>query len=90
VSDDEKALAREMIIREGAGLLIMAAVLWYMGPGKITLSGWAHRARTMAAARTTQIDVQAEQFRGEISRWEHEQAAQADHRPGRRGPCGCG
>jgi hypothetical protein len=90
VNGEERALIREMMIREGFALLVMAGVLWYMGPGKIVIGGLVHRARTMTAAAASAEDVKVEQFRAEVGRWEHEQAAQADKRPGRRGPCGCG
>lgn len=90
MSDDERALVRETVIREGAALLMMAGVLWYMGPGKVTVSSWLHRARTMAGARATVIDVQVQEFNAEVSRYEHEQTAKQDPRAGRRGPCrGC-
>jgi hypothetical protein len=90
MSEEEQALVREMVIREGIALLVMAGVIWYMGPGKIVISGLVHRARVMAGTRSTAIDVEVQQFSSEVSRWEHEQAAKKDRRAGRGGPCGCG
>lgn len=83
------AVVRRALVTEGIGLAAMAAVLWYMGPGKIWVSGLLHRYRTMAGARGSAIDAQVEQFRAEVSRWDHEQAARPDRNPGRGGPCGC-
>lgn len=90
MNGDDASVLRQTLIREGVALAIMAGLLWYMGPGKILIGGMVHRARTMMGARETEIDVQTARFRSEVSRWEHEQAAQADNRPGRGGGCGCG
>jgi hypothetical protein len=90
MNDEDRAVVREMIIKESIALLIMGAVLWYMGPGKLLTAGLLHRAKTAMGARGSAIDVQVDQFRAEVSRWDHEQAAQKDRRPGRGGPCGCG
>lgn len=84
------AVVRRALVTEGIGLAVMGLVLWYMGPGKIWVDGLLQQARTRMGARATGIDVQVEQFRAEVSRWDHEQAASADRRPGRGGPCGCG
>jgi hypothetical protein len=89
VNDDDRQVLRETLIREAAGLAVMAVVLWYFGPGKLIMSGWRHRAKTWAASRGGPIDVQVAQFRAEVSRWDHEQAAQQDRRAGGAGPCGC-
>jgi hypothetical protein len=90
VTDDDMLVARRALITEGIALAAMAAVLWYMGPGKLIAAGLLHRARTAMGARATLIDVQVDQFRAEVSRWDHEQAAKQDRRAGRGGPCGCG
>ena len=78
MNEEERQLVREVAIREGAALALMAAVLWYVGPGKLWLSGVRHRIGMAASGRSTAIDVKVEQFRAEVSRWEHEQAAQPD------------
>lgn len=84
------AVVRRALLAEGIALAAMGVVMWYMGPGRIWVSGLAHRAKAMMGARADAIDVQVSQFRAEVSRWDHEQAAQQDRRPGRGGPCGCG
>lgn len=88
MTEEERAILRETLIRETAGLLVMAAVLWYLGPGKLWLSGMRHRTVTWWQARGGPVDVEVAQFRSEVSRWEHEQAAKADRRAGGCGPCG--
>jgi len=90
MTEEDMAVVRRALVTEAIGLAAMGLVLWYMGPGKIWLDGLAHRARARLSARGTAIDAQVEQFRAEVSRWDHEQAAQQDRRPGRGGPCGCG
>lgn len=90
MSDEDLQVLKRALITEGIGLAVMAAVLWYLGPGKLWLSGIAHRARTMRGGHASHIDTQVRQFAGEVSRWDHEQAAQQDRKPGRGGPCGCG
>jgi hypothetical protein len=90
VTDEERALVRELVIREAFALGIMAAVLWYMGPGKIIIGGWLHRAHVLMHVNEGRIDHEVARFRAEVSRWDHEQqAAQPDNRPGGSGPCGC-
>lgn len=84
------AVVRRALVTEVIGLAAMGAVLWYMGPGKIWIDGLIHRAHVLMHARGDAIDVQVDQFRAEVSRWDHEQAAQQDRRPGRGGSCGCG
>lgn len=84
------AVVRRALVTEVIGLAGMCLVLWYLGPGKLWLSGLAHRARSLRGSRDTVIDTQVRQFAGEVSRWDHEQAARANQKPGRGGPCGCG
>jgi hypothetical protein len=90
VTEEDMAAVRRALVTEVIGLAAMGLVLWYMGPGKIWAAGMLHRARAMMGARASAIDIQVGQFRAEVSRWDHEQAAQQDRRPGRGGPCGCG
>jgi hypothetical protein len=78
MNDEDRAVLRDAVIREGIALAVMAVVLWYMGPGKLVVSGLVHRARTMTGSRSAWIDSQIAVFRTDISRWEHEQAAQPD------------
>jgi hypothetical protein len=78
VSDEELSVLRRALISEGIALAAMAIALWYMGPGKIWVDGVRHRCRMMMSTRNTAIDVQVQQFAAEVSRWEHEQAAQPD------------
>jgi hypothetical protein len=89
VNEDDRRIVRDTLIREGTALAVMALVLWYLGPGKLTVSGLLHRARAAAGARAGDVDTQVAQFRAEVSRWDHEQAAQQDRGPAGGGPCGC-
>lgn len=90
MSDEDLAVLKRALITEGIGLTVMGIMLWYLGPGRLWLSGLAHRARTMRGNRASHIDTQVRQFAGEVSRWDHEQAARAHQKPGGGGPCGCG
>lgn len=90
MTDEDMAVLRRALITEGIGLAIMGVILWYLGPGKLWLSGIAHRVKTTRGTRASHIDTQVRQFAGEVSRWDHEQAAQPDQKPGGGGPCGCG
>lgn len=88
--DDMMTVARRALVTEGIALAAVAAVLWYTGPGKIWIGGLFRRAEIYMESRRSAVDVQVAAFASEVSRWDHEQAAQQDRRPGRRGPCGCG
>jgi hypothetical protein len=79
MTEEDRAVLHRALISEGIALAALAVMLWYMGPGKIWASGVVHRARTMMGTRNSVIDVQVQQFSAEVSRWEHEQAAQPDH-----------
>ena len=89
MNDEQPSVLRDAVIREAVGLAVLAAVLWYLGPGRLIVGGLVHRAKTTMGARSTAIDTQVAQFRSEVSRWDHEQAAQASRKPGGDGPCGC-
>lgn len=78
MSDEDRAVLRDAVIREGIALAVMAVVLWYMGPGKLVVSGIVHRARTLTGSRTAWIDSEIARFNASVSRWEHEQAAHPD------------
>lgn len=86
MTDEDLAVLRRALITEGIGLAAMAVVLWYLGPGKLWLSGLAHRARGIRGTRASHIDTEVRQFAGEVSRWDHEQAAQPHQKPGGGGP----
>lgn len=88
--EQQPSVLRDAVIREAVGLTVLAAVLWYMGPGRLIINGLVHKAKTSMGARATHIDTQVAQFRGEVSRWDHEQASQKARRAGGDGPCGCG
>lgn len=85
--DRQDSVLRDALIREGVGLVVLAVVLWYMGPGKLVISGLVHRAKTTMGAQNRAIDNQVAQFRGEVSRWDHEQAAHKANPSA--GGCGC-
>jgi hypothetical protein len=57
----------------------MAAVLWYIGPGRIWAKAAVEHVRARFRARPQAVDVEVAAFRRDLSRWEHEQAAQTDH-----------
>lgn len=76
MSDDGAAWsARDAVIREGVSLLALAAVLWYFGPGRMTIAGWRSRVVNLYQSPRDRIDAEVARFRAEVSRWEHEQAA---------------
>lgn len=90
MNEDDAAVLRQTLIKESVGLAAMAIILWYFGPGKLWVGGLVHRAKTMMGAQNSAIDTEVAQFRAKVSRWDHEQAAQADRKPGRGSGCGCG
>lgn len=90
MTEDDTSVVRDALIRETVGLATIALVLWFMGPGKIWAAGLVHRAKTMMRAPGDRIDTEVAQFRTQVSRWDHEQAAQAHRRPAKDGGCGCG
>ncbi len=88
--DDDVRVLRETLIREAAGLGVLLAVLWLIGPGRMRLEQARHRI-----GRILQPDDpyagEIRSFAREVSRWDHEQAAQQDRRAGGSGTgCGCG
>jgi hypothetical protein len=90
MTEDERAVMRETLIKEGVGLLAVLAVVWYMGPGRILIGGLRRRAEIFREGRRSDIDVQVSEFGQKVSRWEHEQAAKAARRAGGERGCGCG
>jgi hypothetical protein len=90
MTEDDAAVLRQTLIKETVGLAAIAMILWYFGPGKLWMSGIVHRAKTMMGAQDDVIDTKVVQFRAEVSRWDHEQAAQKDRRSAPGGGCGCG
>lgn len=80
-------LAR-IVISEGMSILFALGLLWYMGSGRLVIAGLVHRARTAVARRRQGVDSEVARFAGEISRWDHEQAAKSRH-PSSGGGCGC-
>jgi hypothetical protein len=89
-TEDGRAVLRDALIREGVALLVMAGLLWYLGPGKIWAAGIAHRVRQFRKGRTARIDAEVARFGREVSTWEHEQAKAQDRGAGGGSPCGCG
>jgi hypothetical protein len=90
VTEEEQAILRQTLIKESIGLLAVLAVVWYMGPGRILIGGIRRRAEIYMEGRRSDIDIEVAQFGNQVSRWDHEQAAKADRRPGGERPCGCG
>jgi hypothetical protein len=90
VSGEDAAIIKEVLIRETPGLAVMMVILWYFGPGRDLLSRLRHQVKARMGARGRAIDNEVAQFRNQVSRWDHEQAAQADHRPGYGGAGGIG
>lgn len=86
--DSDREFVRRVLISEGASIAVGLLFVWYMGPGRVWLQGIAHQARARIRRRHDHIDSEAARFAGEISRWEHEQAAKSRHPTG-RGGCGC-
>jgi hypothetical protein len=77
----------EQLLRETIGIAVMAGVLWYLGPGKLQIRAAVARARAWWDRADPHEPVIAG-FRRDMSRWEHEQAANQDHTSG-PGGCGC-
>lgn len=70
------------------GIAGILAQLWVTKPGtRMWFGAAAHRVRTWRAIDPHEGAVR--QFSREVSRWDHEQAASQDRRPGRERPCGC-
>lgn len=90
MTDDTGAAVKDALIREGVALAVMVVVVWYFGPGRMWLQALRHRAVTLWKTRDNAVDMQVREFRGEVSRWEHEQAAHPDSPAAGGGPCGCG
>ena len=89
-SDDTGAAVKDALIREGVALAVMVVVVWYFGPGRLWLQSLRHRAVALWTTRDNAVDRQVREFRSDVSRWEHEQTAQADRKPAGDDPCGCG
>ena len=90
MSEDEIAELRQVLIREGVGLLVVLAVVWYMGQGRILIGGIRRRAELYREGSRSAVDIEVADFAGKVNRWDHEQAAQAHRRPAKDGGCGCG
>ena len=73
---------KRVMISEGVSMLVMLGMLWYLGPGRVLLAGVAHQVRTRYTRRRNRIDAEVAKFAGDVSRWDHEQAAQKDHPAG--------
>lgn len=78
MTEEDAAVLRQTLIRESVGLAALGLMLWYFGPGRTWINGLAHRARTMMGTRQAGIDAEIAWFRAQVSRWDHEQAAQQD------------
>ncbi len=88
LDDETRAVLRDTVIREAAGIAALLLLVWMFGPGRMQMQRAAHRARTVFS-RTDPYETDIMQFRAEVSRWDHEQAAQQNRRAGGSGPCGC-
>jgi hypothetical protein len=89
MTEEDAALLRQALIKEGVGLLAVLAVVWYMGPGRILIGGLRRQAEIITERRDPHEGAVGA-FRNSVSRWDHEQAAQQDRRAGRARGCGCG
>lgn len=87
--NDAGSEVRDAVIREAVGLAALIIVVWYFGPGRLWLEGIRHRAVSLWKNRDNAVDMEVREFRGQVSRWEHEQAAQTNRRPAGDDPCGC-
>ena len=74
MSSEQRQVLAETLVREGVGLLMMAAVLWYLGPGRDWIAMRLGQLDRIRNARQDQIDVEVARFRHDMSEWEHEQA----------------
>jgi hypothetical protein len=80
--DDAQRKEVELAVVVGLiGVVGLLAQLWISKPGtRMWFGAAANRVMTWRAADPYEGAVR--QFRAEVSRWDHEQAAQKDHRAG--------
>lgn len=89
MTEEEQAVLRQTLIKESIGLLAVLAVVWYMGPGRMLIGGLRRRVEIWQEGRVPDEGV-IRQFSREVSNWDHEQAAQKDHRAKPQRDCGGG
>ncbi len=89
MDEETRAAVKDALVREVIALGALALILFAMGPGRTLVPAWMARIR-VAMNGTDPHEGQVRQFSSEISRWDHEQAAQPDRGTTGRGPCGCG
>jgi hypothetical protein len=90
MTEEEKLILKQTLIKESVGLLVLLGFVWYMGPGRILIGGLRRRVEIWQEAGSSAIDVEVQQFGNQVSRWDHEQAANAARKPGGQRGCGCG
>ena len=77
MDDETRAVLRDTVIREAAGLLVLCVIVWAIGPGRMQFQRAAHRARAAFSPRDP-FEGEVRRFASEVSRWDHEQAARTD------------
>lgn len=83
-------IVKRALIAEGASLLAVTLILVALGPGRLYGAALWNAAKMRFSARGSRIDAEVRTFAGEVSRWDHEQAAGKNSRAGRERGCGCG
>lgn len=89
MDEETRAAVKDALVREVIGLGALMLILWALGPGRTLVPAWIARARVRLAG-TDVHEGQVRAFAREVSRWDHEQAAESDRKAAGGGPCGCG
>lgn len=85
----QPGILTDALVREAISIVGTVVLVWMLtGTGRIYATAIRDRIRARWHARRSRLDGEVAQFAHEISRWDHEQSAQQDRRPG-NGPCGC-
>lgn len=81
--DRQPGIITDAVVREAVSIAGTVMLLWLIsGSGRTCIATVTARIRARFRARGNRIDAEVAILRRDISRWEHEQAAQAHRRPG--------
>ena len=85
----QPGILTDALVREAVSLIGTVVIIWALsGAGRDAVRMIRARIRARIRAKSDRTETVIREFAAEISRWDHEQAAQPDRRPG-GGPCGC-
>jgi hypothetical protein len=86
MDDETRQALKDALVREAVALGALALIMFAIGPGRVLVPAWLHRARQWFRPADPH-EAQVREFAREVSAYEH--AARADRRPA-DGGCGCG